>query len=159
MSKVTPFLWFDGHVEEAVEFYTSVFGDSAVLEVTRYPEGSPGPAGGVMTARLRLADQEVMLLDGGPHYQLTPAFSFFVSCEDQDEVDHFWGRLLEGGTPSQCGWLTDRFGLSWQIVPTALMQLMGDPDPARSGRVMKAMLAMTKIEIAGLQAAADEVSG
>jgi len=153
MPTITPFLWFDGRVEEAVDFYTSVFGDSAVGDLTRYPEGSPGPAGEVMTATFRLAGQEFMALNGGPHYAFTPAISFFLSVDTQDEVDHYWDRLTEGGEPGQCGWLVDRFGLSWQVVPTALGRLMGDPDPERSGRVMQAMLAMTKIEIAGLEEA------
>ena len=159
MPKITPFLWFDGRVGEVVDFYTSLFGDSAVLDTTRYPEGSPGPAGEVMIATFRLGGQEFMALNGGPQFEFTPAISFFVSCEGQDEVDHLWDRLVEGGSPGQCGWLVDRFGLSWQIVPTALGQLMGDPDPERAGRVMHAMLAMTKIEIAGLRDAYEGTQG
>jgi predicted 3-demethylubiquinone-9 3-methyltransferase (glyoxalase superfamily) len=156
MSKPTPFLWFNGRVEEAVTFYTSVFPDSKVHRLDRYPDGSPGDlAGQVMLASFTLNGQDVMALNGGPTYELSPAFSFFVSCEDQDEVDKYWDALLEGGEPSQCGWLVDRFGVSWQIVPTALGRVMGDPDPERSGRVMQAMLGMVKLDVAGLQAAYD----
>ena len=156
MSKPVPFLWFDGRVEEAVEFYTSVFPDSKVQQLERYPEGSPdGLAGQVMLATFSLNGQEVMALNGGPHFELSPAFSFFVSCEDQAEVDKYWDALLEGGEPSQCGWLVDRFGLSWQIVPTALGRLLSDPDQERAGRVMQAMLGMIKLDVAGLQAAYD----
>jgi predicted 3-demethylubiquinone-9 3-methyltransferase (glyoxalase superfamily) len=158
MSKPVPFLWFNGQVEEAVTFYSSVFPDSKVQSLERYPEGSPGGvAGQVMMASFSLNGQDVMALNGGPHYELSPAFSFFVSCEDQDEVDRYWDALVEGGEPSQCGWLVDRFGLSWQIVPTALGRLMSDPDPVRAGRVMQAMLAMVKLDVAGLQAAYDGV--
>jgi predicted 3-demethylubiquinone-9 3-methyltransferase (glyoxalase superfamily) len=153
---ITPCLWFDGRVEEAIAFYTSLFGDSAVGDVSHYPEGTPGrQAGDVLVATFRLAGQEFMVLNGGPQYPLTPAFSLFVSCEGQDEVDRLWDALCAGGEPGQCGWLVDRFGLSWQIVPTALGRLMSDPDPIRSGRVVQAMLAMGKIDIAGLQQAYD----
>ncbi len=155
MTTITPFLWFEEKLDEAVAFYTSLFGDSALLSTTRFPEGSPGPAGEIMMATFRLAGQQFMALNGGPRFSFTPAISFLVSVEGQDEVDRLWDALCEGGAPGQCGWLVDRFGLSWQIVPTALGQLMGDPDPQRAGRVMQAMLGMTKIEIAGLQAAAE----
>ena len=157
MPKPTPFLWFNGRLEEAVTFYTSVFPDSKVHHMERYPDGSPdGLAGQVMMASFSLDGQEVMALNGGPAHELSPAFSFFVSCEDQDEVDHYWDALIEGGEPSQCGWLVDRFGLSWQIVPTALGRLMSDPDRVRAGRVMQAMFGMVKLDVAGLQAAYDE---
>ncbi len=159
MPTITPFLWFDGQVAEAVAFYTSVFGDSVVLSTTPYSEGGAGPAGELMMAHFRLAGQELMVLNGGPHYSLTPAFSLFVSVDTQEEVDYYWDRLCDGGEPSRCGWLVDRFGLSWQIVPTALGRLMGDPDPERAARVTQAMLAMNKIEVAGLQAAYDGVPG
>jgi predicted 3-demethylubiquinone-9 3-methyltransferase (glyoxalase superfamily) len=158
MATITPFLWFDGRVAEAVAFYTSVFGDSAVLDTTPYPEGSPGPPGELMMARFRLAGQELMALNGGPHYSLTPAFSLFVSCADQEEVDYYWDRLCDGGEPSRCGWLVDRFGLSWQVVPEALGRLMGDPDPERSSQVVQAMLEMSRIDVAALQAAYDGTS-
>ena len=149
MPTITPFLWFDGRVAEAVRFYTTVFGDSAILEE------SPGPDGELFMARLRLAGQELVLLNGGPVYQLTPAFSLFVSVEGQDEVDRYWDALIDGGEPSRCGWLVDRFGVSWQIVPTALGRLMGDPDRERAGRVTQAMLGMVKLDVAALQAAYD----
>jgi predicted 3-demethylubiquinone-9 3-methyltransferase (glyoxalase superfamily) len=156
MAKPTPFLWFNGRLEEAVTFYASVFPDSKVQQLERYPEGSPGGMDGqVMLASFSLNGQEVMALNGGPVYELSPAFSFFVLCDDQDEVDRYWDALLEGGEPSQCGWLVDRFGLSWQIVPTALGRLMSDPDRERAGRVMQAMLGMSKLDVAGLQAAYD----
>jgi len=148
MPTITPFLWFDNQLEDAVAFYTSVFGDSAV-------PSSAGPSGGATMASFRLAGQDFMGLNGGPMYAFTPAISLFVSCEGQEEVDYLWDRLCDGGSPSRCGWLVDRFGLSWQIIPTALGRLMGDPDAERAGRVMQAMLAMTKIEVAGLQAAYD----
>lgn len=155
MKSITPFLWFDSQAEEAMEFYTSLFPDSKVLNVTRYGDAGPGVPGGVMTATFELMGQEFMVLNGGPHYSFTPAISLFVSCESQEEVDTLWDALLEGGRADQCGWLQDRYGLSWQIIPTALMELMGDPDPEKSQRVMEAMLKMQKIEVTLLQAAYD----
>ena len=155
MPTITPFLWFDGQLEEAVAFYTSVFGDGVVLDSTPYPEGAPGPTGSLMMASFRIAGQDFMGLNGGPQYTFSPATSFFVSCEDQDEVDHLWDSLLEGGEAMQCGWLTDRFGVTWQIVPRLLGELMADPDPERVGRVMSAMLAMVKLDAVALQAAYD----
>lgn len=155
MQKITPFLWFDHEAEEAATFYVAVFGDAEVLEVSRYPEGSPGAAGTVMTVRFRLRDQEFVALNGGPLFAFTEAVSFVVDCDTQDEVDHFWERLSEGGQQSRCGWLKDRFGLSWQVVPRALGELFGDPDPAKSQRVMTAMLAMGKMDIEGLRKAAE----
>jgi predicted 3-demethylubiquinone-9 3-methyltransferase (glyoxalase superfamily) len=149
MPTITPFLWFDGRLGEALAFYTSVFDDSAVLERV------PGPGDTVMMARLRLGGAELMALDGGPVYPLTPAFSLFVSVEGQDEVDRYWDALVEGGEAGRCGWLVDRFGLSWQVVPTILGQLMGDPNRERADRVVQAMLAMSKLDVAGLQAAYD----
>ena len=127
------------------------------LGFARYGEAGPGTPGSVMTANFELMGQEFMVLNGGPHYELSPAFSMFVSCESQEEVDTLWDALLEGGRPNQCGWLQDRYGLSWQIIPTALMELMGDPDPEKSQRVMEAMLKMVKIEVPLLQAAYDGV--
>ena len=153
MQKITPFLWFDGKAEEAMRFYTSVFPDSKAGTVTRYGEAGPGPKGSVMTATFTLFGQEFIALNGGPLFPLTPAVSFVVSCDTQREVDHYWEKLSAGGQTQQCGWLTDRFGLSWQIVPTAMGRLMEGGDAARSNRVMKAMLGMTKLDIAALEKA------
>lgn len=155
MQKITPFLWFNDNAEEAINFYTSVFKDSKVLQVNRLPEGTPGPAGKVMTGTFQIAGQEIMVLNGGPEFKFTEAISFFVNCETQEEVDYYWERLSAGGEKSQCGWLKDKFGLSWQIVPSALGRLMGDPNPQKSARVMQAMLKMTKLDIAALQRAYD----
>ncbi len=144
MLTVTPFLWFDSKADEAARFYTSIFPDSRIIEVAP------------MTVTFELAGQRVMGLNGGPHYQLNEAFSLLVSCDTQAEVDHYWDALLAGGgTPSQCGWLKDRFGLSWQVIPKLLNELLGDPDQERARRVMQAMLAMVKIDSADLQAAYD----
>lgn len=152
--KISTFLWFDGNAEEAVAFYTSLFPGSKVTGVARWPDGGPGPAGQVLNMVFELAGQQFMALNGGPRHTFTPAISLFVSCENQAEVDMFWTKLLEdGGREDQCGWLQDKFGLSWQIIPTALMTLMGDPDRARSGRVMQAMLGMRKIDVAALEQA------
>ena len=155
MKSITPFLWFDYQAEEAVEFYSSLFPDTKVLNIARYGDAGPGEKGSVMTATIEILGQQLILLNGGPVYSLTPAFSLFVSCDDQAEVDHFWDALCEGGRPDQCGWLQDKFGLSWQIIPTTLMELMSDPDPQKSQRVMEAMLKMQKIVVADLQAAYD----
>ncbi len=149
MPTLTPFLWFDGRLGDAVEFYTSLFGDSAVLDTT------PGPDGDLVMARFRIAGQELMLLNGGPTFSLSPAFSLFLSVEGQHEVDHYWEALCEGGEPSQCGWLVDRFGVSWQVIPTVLGRLLGSEDRVRADQATQAMLAMTKIDVAGLQAAYD----
>jgi predicted 3-demethylubiquinone-9 3-methyltransferase (glyoxalase superfamily) len=152
--KITPFLWFDGRVEEAVNFYTSVFKNSEVVNMTRLPADAPGHTGKVMVATINLNGIEFMLLDGGPMFKFTEAISFFVHCEDQEEVDHFWNKLTTGGgQESQCGWLKDKYGVSWQIIPNALGELMGDPNRVKAGNVMKAMLQMKKIDVAGLQAA------
>ena len=157
MQKITPFLWFDNNAEEAINFYTSVFENSKIAKVSRYPEGSPGPAGSVMTGEIQLAGQEFILLNGGPHFKFTEAVSFVVNCESQEEVDRYWQRLTaSGGQESQCGWLKDKFGLSWQITPTVLPRLLADPDKAKSKRVMEAMLKMKKIDIASLHRAADQ---
>ncbi len=153
MQKITPFLWFDGTAEEAMRFYTSVFPDSKAGMVTRYGEAGPGPKGSVMTATFTLFGQEFIALNGGPLFPLTPAVSFVVNCDTQREVDHYWEKLSAGGQTQQCGWLTDRFGLSWQIVPTAMGRLMEGGDAARSNRVMKAMLGMTKLDLAALEKA------
>ena len=148
--KVTPFLWFDGQAEEAARFYVSLFPDSAVTAVT------PGPTGAAWVVEFQLAGVRYFALNGGPHYQLTAAFSLSIDCESQAEVDGFWEKLTaDGGSPVRCGWLTDRFGLSWQVVPVVLPKLLTDPDPARAGRAMRAMMGMVKLDIAALQAAAD----
>lgn len=155
MTSITPCVWFDGRVQEALDFYTSVFDDAEVLEVNPTPEGFPGTPGEVLTARLRIAGQEVMFLNGGPHYQLSPAFSFYLSVQGQDEVDRYWEALLDGGEPSQCGWLTDRFGVSWQVIPQELERLMADPDAQKARRAAQAMLQMVKIDVSELQRAYD----
>lgn len=153
MQKITPFLWFDNQAEEAMNFYVSVFRNSKVLTVNRYGEAGPGPKGSVMTASFLLDGQEFVALNGGPVYQISPAISFVVNCETQQEVDDMWDKLSAGGVEVQCGWLTDKFGVSWQVVPTLLVKLLSDPDPVKSGRVMQAMLKMKKIDIAALQRA------
>jgi predicted 3-demethylubiquinone-9 3-methyltransferase (glyoxalase superfamily) len=156
MQKITPFLWFNDQAEEAMNFYTAIFKNSKIGSVSRYGEGGPGPQGSVMTATFELDGQEFMALNGGPLFTFTEAISFFVSCETQMEVDDLWEKLTEGGEESQCGWLKDKYGLSWQIVPTALGELLNDPDAEKAGRVMTAMLQMKKIDIAGLRAASEQ---
>jgi predicted 3-demethylubiquinone-9 3-methyltransferase (glyoxalase superfamily) len=153
MQKIAPFLWFDGKAEEAAEFYTSVFKNLKILHIARYGEAGPGPKGSVMMASFRIEGQEFMALNGGPTYTFSPAISFFVNCETQAEVDELWDKLSAGGREVQCGWLQDKYGVSWQIVPKALMELMKDKDPVKSQRVFKAMLQMTKIDIEGLKRA------
>ncbi len=153
MQKITPFLWFDDQAEEAMNFYTSIFPNSKITGVTRYGDAGPGKPGTVMTGSFVLDGQEFTALNGGPEYRFTPAISLYVNCEAQEEVDELWEKLSAGGEKGPCGWLTDRFGVSWQIVPTALPRLLSDPDPERSQRVMKAMLQMSKIDIAGLERA------
>jgi predicted 3-demethylubiquinone-9 3-methyltransferase (glyoxalase superfamily) len=154
MKEIVPCLWFDTEGEEAAEFYTSVFPNSKILDVSRYGEAGPRPAGTVMTVNFELNGQEFLALNGGPDLTFSEAISFQVFCEDQDEVDRYWAALSEGGEEGPCGWLKDRFGLSWQIVPTRLSELLSDPDPERSQRAMKAMLGMKKIDIAELERAA-----
>ena len=151
--KITPFLWFDNQAEAAVNFYTSIFKNSRILSVSRYGEAGPGPQGSVMTAAFELAGQEFMALNGGPQFKFTEAISFVVNCETQEEVDEFWEKLSAGGQKIQCGWLKDKYGVSWQIVPTILGELMQSGDSARSQRVMQALLQMTKIDIEGLKKA------
>jgi predicted 3-demethylubiquinone-9 3-methyltransferase (glyoxalase superfamily) len=153
MQKITTFLWFDNQAEEAAKLYVSLFKDSKITNVSRYGEGGPRPAGTAMIVNFQLAGQEYMALNGGPVFKFTEATSLFVNCETQEEVDRLWNKLTEGGEESQCGWLKDKFGLSWQIVPTALGELMGDPDPVKSQRVLQAMLKMKKIDVAGLKRA------
>jgi predicted 3-demethylubiquinone-9 3-methyltransferase (glyoxalase superfamily) len=155
MKKIVPCLWFDTEGEAAAQLYTSVFPNSKILDVARYGEAGPRPAGTVMTVSFELNGQEFLALNGGPEFTFSEAVSFQVMCEDQDEVDHFWSKLGEGGEHGPCGWLKDRYGLSWQIVPTRLGELLGDPDPERAQRAMAAMLEMGKLEIAELERAAD----
>jgi predicted 3-demethylubiquinone-9 3-methyltransferase (glyoxalase superfamily) len=153
MQKITPFLWFNDQAEEAVKFYTSIFKESKIESISRYGDDSPGEKGKVMTATFKIAGQEFMALNGGPVYSFTPAISLFVDCKTQQEVDDLWEKLSTGGEKGQCGWLKDKFGLSWQIVPTVLGELLGDKDAEKSGRVMQAMLKMTRLDISGLQRA------
>ena len=150
--KITTHLWFNGNAEAAVEFYRSVFPDLKVTNTARWGEGGPGPQGTVLNIAFEMAGQSFLALNGGPQYPFTPAISLFVTCESQAEVDDLWTKFLDGGgKPNACGWLDDRFGLSWQIVPTALIELMGDPDPKASGRVAQALMGMQKIDLAALQ--------
>lgn len=158
MQKITPFLWFDGKAEEAAKFYTSIFKNSKIGNISRYGEEGPGPKGAVMSATFQLDGQEFIALNGGPQFTFSPAISFFVSCETQEEVDEIWEKLCEGGKKNRCGWLQDKFGVSWQVIPTALGKLLSDPDPEKSGRVMRAMLQMEKIDIRGLQQAYEKKS-
>ena len=152
--KITPFLWFNDNAEEAMNFYVSIFRNSKVISVSRWADGGAGPKGSVMTTTFELEGQPFIALNGGPHFKFTEAISLFVSCETQEEVDDLWSKITAGGgAPSQCGWLKDKFGLSWQIIPTLLMELMGDKDPAKAKRVTEAMLRMQKIDIAQLKAA------
>jgi predicted 3-demethylubiquinone-9 3-methyltransferase (glyoxalase superfamily) len=155
MPDIVPCLWFDGNADAAVDHYLSIFPNSHRISEGDYTEDSPGEPGTTLMVNFELDGKPFMALNGGPMYQFTPAISFMVSCANQEEVDHYWDRLLEGGTPNQCGWLADRFGVSWQIVPTRLGELMSDPDPERAGRVMQAMLQMVKLDVAVLEAAAE----
>ncbi|MBA2421737.1 MAG: VOC family protein [Chitinophagales bacterium] len=158
--KITPFLWFDTQAEEAVNFYTSIFKNSKMGAVTRYDDAGAKaagrPKGSVMTASFQLEEQEFVALNGGPQFKFTEAISFVVNCESQQEVDEFWQKLTDGGQESQCGWLKDKFGLSWQIVPTILPEMLADKDPEKSKRVMNAMLQMKKIDIPTLQKSAEQ---
>ncbi|GAP12616.1 uncharacterized protein conserved in bacteria [Longilinea arvoryzae] len=151
MQKITPFLWFDDQAEEAARFYTSIFKNSKINAISHYGESGPRPAGMVMTVSFQLEGQEFTALNGGPEFKFNPAISLYVDCKTQAEVDFLWEKLCEGGRPDQCGWLTDRYGISWQIVPTTLTELLQDRDAEKAGRVMQAMLKMTKIDIAELQ--------
>lgn len=155
MQKITPFLWYDGQAEEAVNFYVSIFKNSKVISFARYGDAGPGPKGSVMTAAFQLEGQDFVALNGGPQYKFTPAISFVVSCETQAEVDELWEKLSAGGRKDRCAWLTDKFGVSWQIVPTILSKLLQDKDPEKAKRVMQAMLQMDKIDIARLRQAYD----
>jgi len=152
--KITPFLWFDDKAEEAANFYVSLFKNSKIDTVSRYGDAGPGPKGAVMTVAFQLNGQKFTALNGGPLFKFTEAISLFVNCESQQEVDELWEKLSAGGQKSRCGWLKDKYGLSWQIIPSALGKLMSDPDREKAGRVMKAMLQMDKIDIAALEKAA-----
>jgi predicted 3-demethylubiquinone-9 3-methyltransferase (glyoxalase superfamily) len=154
MQKITPHLWFDGNAEEALNFYLSVFEGSERGEIQRYGDSGPMPKGTVLTATLRIFGQKYVLLNGGPQYKFTPAISFFIDCETQAEVDRYWEKLTEGGKEQPCGWLVDKFGVSWQVVPSVLPRLLFGPDKNKAGRVMNAMLQMKKIDIGALEKAA-----
>jgi len=156
MQKITPFLWFDGKAEEAINFYTSIFRNSKVVSINRWGEGSPFPKGQVMSGTFELDGQQFYAFDAGQQFKFTEAISFFVNCETQEEVDHFWEKLSEGGAKSRCGWLKDKFGVSWQIIPTVLGKMLQDKDAAKSGRVMQAMLQMDKIDIKTLKQAYEQ---
>ncbi len=155
MKKITPCLWFDNQLEEALSFYTSIFPDSEVLTVSRYPEGTPNLAGKVLTAAFKLAGQEFIALNGGPMFKFTEAISLSIDCKDQEEIDYYWNQLTEGGEESMCGWLKDKFGLSWQVVPAKLGTLIYNPDPEKAQLAMQAMLKMRKIDINALKQAAE----
>ncbi len=155
MQRITPFLWFDGKAEEAANFYVSIFKDARIGAVRRYGEAGPGSKGSVMSVDFQLDGQQFIALNGGPQFTFSPAISFFVNCETQEEVDELWEKLSAGGRKDRRGWLQDKFGVSWQIIPTALGKLMSDPDPQKSQRAMKAMLQMDKIDINGLKQAYD----
>jgi predicted 3-demethylubiquinone-9 3-methyltransferase (glyoxalase superfamily) len=156
MQKITPFLWLDNNAEEAMQFYTSVFKNARVINTRHYEDSRSGSKGSVMTATIELEGQEFMLLNAGPMFKFTEAISFFVKCRDQQEVDYYWEKLCEGGQTSQCGWLKDKFGLSWQIIPDALGEYLGDKDPKKANNVMMAMLKMSKIEVAKLKEAYEQ---
>jgi len=156
MQKITPFLWFDGKAEEAINFYTSIFKNSKVVSISLWGEGSPFPKGQVMSGIFELDGQQFYAFDAGPQFKFTEAISFFVNCETQEEVDHFWEKLSEGGAKSRCGWLKDKFGVSWQIIPTVLGEMLQDKDAAKAGRVMQAMLQMDKIDIKKLKQAYEQ---
>jgi len=151
--KITTFLWFDDNAEEAMKHYVSIFRNSKILSVMRNGKGGPGPEGTVLVGSFQLEGQEFTALNGGPQFKFTEAISLVVDCDSQKEVDDLWAKLTKGGAPGQCGWLKDKFGLSWQIVPRVMIELLQDKDPAKSGRVMQAMMQMTKIDIAALQRA------
>ena len=156
-SKIVPNLWFDGDAEAAAEFYTSVFPRSRIVGTTHYTEAGPGPAGSVMTVEYELDGQRFVGINGGPEFTFSEAVSFQITCEDQQEVDHYWERLSDGGSEGPCGWLKDRFGLSWQVVPAGMDELFADPDPDKAKRAMEAMFSMSKLDIAALRSAAEGV--
>lgn len=156
MQKITPFLWFNDQAEEAMNFYISVFRNAKAGEIRRYAEGGPAPQGSVMSASFQIEGQELVAFNGGPHFSFTPAISLFVDCKTQEEVDELWSKLSEGGQPQQCGWVTDRFGLSWQIIPSALGEMLQDKNKAKSKAAMQAMMKMHKIDVQRLQQAFEE---
>jgi predicted 3-demethylubiquinone-9 3-methyltransferase (glyoxalase superfamily) len=156
MQKITPFLWFDNNAEEAVNFYISVFKNSKVLSTTRFGEAGPGPAGTVLTVAFQLEGQEFVALNGGPQFKFTEAISLSVNCETQQAIDEMWEKLSEGGEESQCGWLKDKYGLSWQVTPSILVEMLQDKDPEKAKRVMEAMLQMVKIDIKKLEQAYED---
>lgn len=158
MQKITPFLWFDGKAEEAARFYCGTFKDAKITDIRRYNKAGPGAEGSVMTVTFELFGREYIALNGGPNFHFTPAVSFFVLCETQDEIDRLWHQLGDGGKYNQCGWLADKYGLSWQICPRQLWDMLQDPDPAKSRRTMEAMFGMSKLDIAGLQRAYEGVA-
>jgi len=153
MQKITPFLWFNSEAEDAAKFYTSIFKNSTIDKVARYPEGSPAPAGSVMTVVFKINGQDFIALNGGPQFKFTEAVSFVINCDTQEEIDHYWDNLLKGGTSQACGWLKDKYGLSWQIVPSNLSKLFSSADPEKSKRVMAAMMKMVKFDIKTLEEA------
>jgi predicted 3-demethylubiquinone-9 3-methyltransferase (glyoxalase superfamily) len=155
-AKITPFLWFDGQVEQAARFYTGIFSDSRMVSISHYGEAGPGPAGSVMSVVFEIEGQQFAALNGGPQFKFSPATSFFIECRTQQEIDDYWDKLTAGGQIYQCGWLTDRFGVTWQVVPAVLDTLLRDPDAQKSRRVMQAMMKMIKLDIAGLQRAHEE---
>jgi predicted 3-demethylubiquinone-9 3-methyltransferase (glyoxalase superfamily) len=159
VQKITTFLWFNNNAEEAMNFYVSIFKNSKILNVSRYGEGGPGPKDTVMSGNFQLEGQQFMVLNGGPQFPFTEAISLFVNCENQQEVDELWEKLTEGGEESQCGWLKDKYGLSWQIIPTALGELLSGKEPEKSARAMQAMLRMRKIDVKALQEAYNGVTG
>jgi predicted 3-demethylubiquinone-9 3-methyltransferase (glyoxalase superfamily) len=159
MQKITPVLWFDGQAEEAANFYISLFEDGKITKIERFPEGMPGQTGSVMTVVFEIEGHTFVGLNGGPHYKFTPAVSFSVDCKSQEEVDHFWNAFAEGGETMACGWVSDRFGVTWQVIPTVLIELMNDPDREKAQRVVNAMLQMQKIDIAALEEAYGGVVG
>jgi predicted 3-demethylubiquinone-9 3-methyltransferase (glyoxalase superfamily) len=150
MQKITPFLWFDGRAQEAADFYTGIFENARVTDVMRYGDAGPGPKGAILSATFELEGQSFVALNGGPTFTFSPAISFFVLCDSQDEIDHFWEKLSDGGKLMQCGWLTDKFGVTWQIVPRVLQPMLQDEDRAKSKRVMEALMKMIKLDIGAL---------
>lgn len=157
IQKITPFLWFDSQAEEAAKFYVSIFNDSKITNISHYGEGAPVPAGTVMTVAFEIEGQQFTSLNGGPLFSFSEAISFVVHCKTQEEIDHYWEKLTDGGEESQCGWLKDKYGVSWQVVPDKLMELLNHPDAAKAQRVTQAMLQMVKLDLNVLQEAADRV--